>query len=227
MLRKAVLEKIIKTLDSSCFTASDFSVETPANGDPLLQLTFRHHPSYAYILKEKFEKDADGEKVSVFYVTASPGEHKLQETDNFYEFSDVIKGITAWCRNIRSELRAAIPVFDDIDILRAKIEEHIKEHVEDPEGKFDDYELQDIRAKFEALYVTLEELKEHKKVTEAELNKLKKELQAIQEDAKYYPRGTWLKTASNKIFGTLTKVAASKEGRGIIADSARKLIGLE
>lgn len=227
MLRKAVQEKIVKTLDSSCFTASDFQIDTPANGDPLLQMTFRHHLGYSYIMKERIEKDANGDRVSVFYVTVSPGDHKLQETDNFYEFSDVIKSITAWCRNIKSELRATIPVFDDVDMLREKIEEHIKAHVEDPEGKFDASELQDIREKFEALYATLEELKEHKKVTEAELNKLKKELQAIQEDAKYYPKGTWLKTASNKIFGTLTKIAASKEGRGIITDSARKLIGLE
>ncbi|MGJ8694189.1 MAG: hypothetical protein ACSHW0_17105 [Thalassotalea sp.] len=43
----------------------------------------------------------------------------------------------------------------------------------------------------------------------------------------HYPKDTWLKTASNKVYKTITSIGKSKEGRAILADGAKKLIGLE
>ncbi|MBD3609954.1 MAG: hypothetical protein HUJ30_05335, partial [Gammaproteobacteria bacterium] len=49
----------------------------------------------------------------------------------------------------------------------------------------------------------------------------------VSEDLEYYPKETWLKTSTNKIVKLVATIGKTSEGRKVLADGARKLLGLD
>jgi len=83
-----------------------------------------------------------------------------------------------------------------------------------------------LREKLDALAERFSELAQHSEITKQELNRVQQELTAIKANLTSFPKGTWYKTAGTKLWSVTSKVITSAESRQVIAQAARKLIGL-
>ena len=85
----------------------------------------------------------------------------------------------------------------------------------------------ELRKKFKELESRVVKLEQDKIITETQLKAFQDGVWQISSDVEYYPKKTWLKTAPNKLVQLVVAIGKSSEGRKIIADGARKLLGLE
>lgn len=219
MLKQSVLAKIYATLDKSPFTAVDFAIE-PSREDAeqvLLTIRFRHHPDFVFQVQEHEGR---------LYAIEVPGDFRKEETVPLPTLHQVTERLTIWARNIRDELRVQLPAYGEIDDLRELIEKHLAEHIQDQDAPFSKAEADELRAKLDALSEKFAELAEHSEITKQELNRVQQELTGIKSNLGAFPKGTWYKTAATKLWSVTSKVVTSAESRKVIAEAARKLIGL-
>lgn len=219
MLKQSFLAKVYSTLEKSPFTIADFSVEQGNDEEETVILTvrFRHHSEYVFQVQEH--------EGSLFAIEA-PGTYKRSETVSLPTLHGLPDRLANWARNVRDELRSQMPVYEEVDELRKVIEKHLAEHVTDPDAPFTKAEADDLRAKLDALSSRFVELAEHSEITKQELNRVQQELTAIKANLTSFPKGTWYKTAGTKLWSVTSKVLTSAESRQVIAQAARKLIGL-
>ncbi len=218
-LRKTIQREVMDVLDSSIYTADDFEVTfgDPDSNEYLITINFKHDTNF------NFRVDHD----SGYYITTrTPGQITEEETHHFGSFSDPLGIIHEWCREIRNELKAGAPVYNEIDNLRDMIEGHISGSSSESED-FSVEEINDLRRKFDELQKRVEQLEKDKIITEKQLNEFTQGLNQIDEDIEYYPKQTWVKTATNKLTKIVLAIGKSKEGRKVITESARKLLGLD
>ena len=135
--------------------------------------------------------------------------------------------VEVWIRNVRDELRTTVPVYAELDDLKAKLEKHINEHVSNPDVPFSAAEADEMREKLNDLLSRLEEMEKKSEITEQELNRLKKELTSIKANVTTFPKGVWYKTAANKLWAVTSKIATSQESRQVLAKAAQKMLGLD
>jgi hypothetical protein len=219
MLKQSVLAKIYSTLEKSPFTVADFEV-TPGDSedDAILRVRFRHAPDFSFVVDEQ-----DGK----LYALESPGEYRKTEAMVLTTLHNMPERLAAWARNVRDELRSLLPAYTEIDELRDAIEKHIQEHVDHPDQPFSKAEADDLRAKLDQLGEKFVELAERSEITKQELNRLEQELVAIKTNISAYPKGTWYKTAGTKLWAVSSKIMTSTESRQVLAQAAKKLIGLD
>lgn len=218
MLKHSVLAKIYATLDRSPFTAVDFLIEQPKEmGELILTVKFRHNADFIFQVQEH-----EGE----MYVLEAPGEFLKQEPRKLLSLQQVPERLAVWARNIRDEVRAQLPAYDEIDELRELIEKHLEDHLEDQGAPFSKAEADELREKLDALAGKFAELAEHSEITKQELNRVQQELTSIKANLGTYPKGTWYKTTATKLWSVTSKIMTSAESRQVIAQAARKLIGL-
>ena len=219
-LRRTIQRQVQESLDSSVFTSEDFTV---GFGDPnhdqwLVYITFIHD--------EEFTFGIGGKSVGLgHHVIRSPGEVQQKET-SWESFDAAVALIPEWAREIRNELRASKPIYKELDELKGLINEQLQQSVDDTE-EFTVEEINTLRQKFKELQSRVENLERDNLITKKQLDEFKSGLAEVDEEMDYYPKQTWLKTASNKLVKVITSIGKSQEGRKILADSARKLIGLE
>ena len=96
---------------------------------------------------------------------------------------------------------------------------------EDPE--FSVEELNKLQEMFNSLEKRVAELEENNQITKAMKEEISKSIEQVSNDMDDYPKQTWLKTTVNKLSKTVSAVGTSKEGRAILSDGVRKLLGLE
>lgn len=218
-LRKTVQREVLDELDSSIYTSEDFSVVfgDPDNQENLISITFQHDKNY------KFYVSKTG---SYYSVTRTPGQITEEEVSYFDHFKDTLDIIQSWCGEIRNELKAGAPIYSEVDKLRELIEGHISSE-NDSNEEFSVEEINNLRQKFEELQERVEQLEKDKIITETQLNEFSSGLKQINEDIEYYPKDTWVKTASNKLVKIILAIGKSKEGRKIISGGAKKLLGLD
>ncbi|WP_371180704.1 hypothetical protein [Xanthomonas sacchari] len=160
-------------------------------------------------------------------IIASPGEHEVQEYRPIKNPSEVPDEVLSWTRNVRDELRTAIPIYSELDELRDTIEKHVRDHVSSPQEVFSSDEADELRNKLDELLAKFVEMQERHELTQQEVNKLNQEIAAIKANLGGYPKGVWYKTAANKLWLAFSKVGTSKESRQVIAQAAQKLLGLD
>ena len=161
-----------------------------------------------------------------YRTTRTPGQLTEEEISNFREFNELLKIIPEWCREIRNELKAGAPIYNEIDALRETIESHISSSSSESDD-FSVEEINDLRKKFDELQERVEQLEKDKIITEKQLAEFTQGLSQIDEDIEFYPKATWIKTTANKLTKIVLAIGKSKEGRKIISDGARKLLGME
>ena len=217
MLKQSVLAKVYAALERSPFTVADFVVE-PSHKDESVVLTvrFRHKPEYVFQVQEH-----EGE----LYSLESPGQFQTSETVKV-SLVELPTRLTVWARNIRDELRTELPAYKEIDELREAIEKHVAQHVEGADAPFTREEAEDLRQKLDLLSEKFAELAEHSEITRQELNRVQQELVSIKANLSTFPKGTWYKTAGTKLWSVTSKIVTSAESRQLLAQAARKLIGL-
>jgi hypothetical protein len=217
-LRNSVIAAVWSAIERSPFSPADFQVITD-NRDFLLKITFRHAPTFTFTLN-KSGSDS-------YTIVISPGEHEVQEYKRVASPSDAPDQVLMWTRNIRDELRTTIPIYSELDELRETIENHVKEHVSDPQAAFSPDEADELREKLDELMSKFQQMQERHELTQQEVNKLNQEITAIKANLNGYPKGVWYKTAANKLWLAVSKVGTSKESRQVIAQAAQKLLGLD
>lgn len=219
MLKQSFLAKVYSTLEKSPFTVADFAVEQGEDDEEKVVLTvrFRHDKSFVFQVREH-----DGSMYSI----EAPGSYRKTESVLLPSLHGLPDRLAIWARNVRDELRSQMPVYDEVDELRQVIEKHLAEHVSDADAPFTKAEADELREKLDALAERFSELAQHSEITKQELNRVQQELTAIKANLTSFPKGTWYKTAGTKLWSVTSKVITSAESRQVIAQAARKLIGL-
>lgn len=217
-LRNSVIAAVWNAIERSPFSPADFQVVTD-NRDSLLSITFRHNSAYTFALSRSGSDH--------YLVSASPGEHETRELKRVDNPSEAPGEVLIWTKNIRDELRSTIPVYSELDELRETIEKHVKEHVDNPQQPFSQEESDELKGKLDELMAKFQEMQERHELTQQEVNRLNQEITAIKANLSGYPRGTWYKTAANKLWLAVSKIGTSKESRQVIAKAAQKLLGLD
>jgi sugar-specific transcriptional regulator TrmB len=223
MLRASVVAKVFEVIEKSAFTLADFIVDVPEeDGDKLLSIAFRHDRRFVFVLKQEWN-----EKGYVYSALLAPGEFKNTEGLVVHSLTQIPDFVKSWTRHVRDELRAAIPIYSELDEIRELLEKHISQNVRDPESRFSPAEVDELKSKLDALAVRFDELQQRNELTEQQLSRLNQELSALKSNLTSYPKGTWYKTAGAKLYATLNAIITSKESRLILAQQAKKALGLD
>lgn len=217
-LRKTIQRQIIDALDSTFFTADDFVIDfdNEKGSGTLIEIDFAHDHSFSF-------KVYDSERS--YFVEVRPG--KIADEDNLEVSSieEILNAISNWANEVRHELKAIGPQFEKIESLKKYVKEHIQ--VDDTGDEFSVNEINELRKKFKELEGRVVKLEQDKIITETQLKAFQDGVRQISSDVEYYPKKTWLKTAPNKLVQLVVAIGKSSEGRKVIADGARKLLGLE
>ena len=219
-LRKTIQRSIHDILDSSIFTSEDFTVSfgDPDSNEYLIYIEFNYDKSFSYGISKS---------VGMYYVTKSPGDVTESEQISHRTYEDSISYIHQWCHEVRNELKATQPIYKEVDNLKKLLEENIIFGNNSTEKEFSVEEIYNLQKKFEDLQVRVEQLEKDKIITESQSKDINKGLQQVKEDVEYYPKETWIKTSTNKVLNLFVSIGKSQEGRKVLADGTRKLLGLE
>ena len=219
-LRKTIQREIYDILNESIFTENDFTVlfGDPDSNEYLIMITFKHNNNFVYkVDKHTYRYD----------IIRTPGDIEEEEKKECKTFEDSISYILQWCQEVRNELKAEQPIYNELDSLRKMIEESIIINNNSSESEFSVEEINNLQQKFEDLQARVEQLEKDNIITENQSNNIQEGLQKVKEDVEYYPKDTWIKTASNKVLNLFVSIGKSKEGRKVLADGSRKLLGLD
>ena len=217
-LRLTIKHKFLEKLDATCFTSDDFDVVfgDDSQGQRLIDITFKHDESFVFQVKKEGR---------YFFISMKPGQIAEQEQEVVSSLAKVIEVLPIWAMEVRNEMKAGGSIYDEIDTLRELIAERLGAQSDDEE--FSVEEINELKRKFTELENRVIELEKDKVITEKQLTEFKSGIEQVSDDIEYYPKKTWLKTAPNKLVKLVVAIGKSKEGRKLIADGARKLLGLD
>jgi len=224
-LKKSTIEQIYNQLAQGPFTTGDFILTFPDQGENLVFIEFRHNPEYNFCI---YESTPLGQVLAPKKPTVQerPGEFKTTESKVYDSFDMCIYRISSWTENIKKDLKASIPAFDDFEKLRAEFENYIAGNMTDPERPFNAEQLSAIEKKFAELTERFEELEAKHIVTEEQLEIVREELSEIQASSSQYPKGVWAKLSSSRLAQLSVKLAKTNEARQLMLAAAKKLLGL-
>lgn len=216
--RLTVQNEFVEKLDNTCFTSEDFDLRFGDTnmGDDLVDITFIHDRKFDFRV---FDAPHG------FYIEMKPGQ--MTDLDSFEvgSIQDVLGLLPNWAIEVRNELKAGGISFAEIDKLRDLITEQLGEQTDDEE--FSVEEINSFRHKFSELEKRVVQLEKDQIITRNQLNDFNSGIKQVSDDIEYYPKKTWLKTAPNKIVKLVVSIGKSKEGRRLLTDGARRLLGLE
>lgn len=218
-LRKTVHGELREILDKTVFTSDDFDVDFCEDEEAIINIKLKYGENLFFTIK-------DGAFGMSYMCIRSPGE--LYETSTFQAktLHDCFGFIPDWAIEARNELKAQSPTFRDIDELKKTIETHFNTEGNSAE-EFTVEEINSLKRKFDLLLERVAVLEKENQITKKQFEEFKSGIDQVSEDLEYYPKSTWVKTASNKVYNTMTSIGKSKEGRAILADGAKKLMGIE
>jgi len=153
------------------------------------------------------------------------GEFEQEEFNQHEDYISSIAFINSWCFEVRNELKASKPIYKEVDDLRTIIEEHIIG--ENEESEFSVEEINELHSKFDELKSRVETLEKEQIITNKQKDEFTKGVNQVSEDLEYYPKKTWIKTASSKLVSLVVSISGSKEGRKLLETGAKKLLGFE
>ena len=221
-LRAKTLNDIKTRLEESYFTADSFRFTNTPNTYYFLEIEFSPAPKFCFKMFE-----ADGTRIGI---EESPGE--LIATNETRYYSDLVKAIAAispWIRRIREEYSHAASIRTEVDEFlekfRAKV--FVTEEDEDPLAEFSQSEINDLKDSLDKLKAIITEQAEQISSTSSQVNEFQREIERIKEDLSGMPRGVWKKVASNKILKSIKNFAGTPEGRKLIADGLKEMIGMD
>lgn len=233
-LKTSTMKSVYDALDNNIFSSDDFIVEFPKTGSVLAKIKFAHNSDYYFHIAELQKARGAATTLAALsdYVTVPgtiecPGDYKRVDENRHESFYSCIIRIKRWCENIRADLNTKIPVYKDLDELKRQFEQHINEHIQNPDEQMSDEEVKKISEKFDALYAEFARLSEEHKITQSVLGEIKKDFEIIKENATQYSKGMWANLTKNRIVQVIKKVAGSPEGRKLMYDGAKRLLGLD
>lgn len=233
-LKASTMKSIYEAVDNRIFSSDDFLLEFPKTGRILAKIKFVHNNDYYFHIAEvpkgkgivaTIAALSDDEKVPA--TIECPGDYKREEENRFDSFDSCINRIPIWCENIRADLLTTFPVYMDLDDLKRQFDQHIQNHIQNPDDFVSQEEVAKINEKFDALYTEFVKLNEEHKITKGLLDEIKRDFDTIKSNATQYTKGMWANLAKNRIIQVIKKVAGSPEGRKLMYDGAKRLLGLD
>lgn len=220
MFRAKFLKEIGNVLDSSMFSAADFRIRT--SSDPLLLVEFIPDPQF-----ELRVEDMTSSGNPQYRVSNAPGRHWAAEERLIGDVDKIFEYVRSWVGYVYEDLKCASPVYEELEMLRAKLEEHVKGNVDEPDAMFSPEEIRQIVEKLGELEARIHQLEEEAKISEAQSAQALDDIQKIIIGAHDLPKGVWYKTAGTKIWKIITGVSSSKEGRMVLTQLAQKALGVD
>lgn len=217
-LRPTSVQRLKDQLEDTRFGLVGFEVKFPDTYNVLANVTFTGAKGFTLKVGESSQNKV--------YVNCAPGEFKAEDTYVFDTFDEALDCIKPWSRRIYEDLRVKGEDLNELAAFRQRLDAYLKESVQDEQGIFTDAEVDDISTKLSALEQRLAEMEEKHLLTEKELNQLKQVLSDARNDLPELPKGVWYRTAGGKIWEVMKKAAGTSEARQVLADAAKKLLGL-
>ena len=221
-LRARTLSDLRAKLDESYFTVDSFAIKNVPNAYPFLEVVFSPAPQF-------FFKVSEAESGQVF-VEESPGELVTSAEQNTYKSLELaLRAVNAWTRRIREEYVHAADLRGEIDLFleqfRAKVFAEVEG--EDQSTVFSDAEIVSLRESLDRLKGLVAEQGEQLKANDYQLREFEREIERIKDDLSGMPRGVWKKVASNKLLKSVKGFLGTPEGRALISEGLKKMIGME
>lgn len=98
---------------------------------------------------------------------------------------------------------------------------------EEETSEFSSIEIQELREKLDSLQQFIEAQAEKIEASELQIKKFESEIESIKNDLSVMPKGVWRKVAGNKLLKSVREFLSTSEGRKLVADGFKKLIGME
>lgn len=242
--RLQVEEALCKTQ----LSLEDVEITYPSYGD-LISIEFKHHEGFKISLEEvEYEEtlqlnrdktaqmlaaiggtsygDPDTKTVTrIKYVsTESPGTVKATDTVSIGHLTNFVQRLAPWADNIEAELLSIYNQPQEVDTdLESQIEAIFPHEVIEPNSKFSNDEVADLKASLEQLYEKVEALQKQCDISQSKLDSLRSAIDKASEAAPKYPKGMWLKLNKGKIKETLIKIFKSEEGRKFLLKVVEKI----
>lgn len=217
-LRPTSIQRLTHELEATRFGLVGFDVKFPDTFSVFVTITFVGVKGFSLKIGESGS--------NTVYVTSSPGEYKVEDTYTFESFDDAIKCVQPWARRIYEDLRVRSPDLGEFAAFRQTLDAHLKSNIPDEQSLFTHIEVNDLTSKLSALEQRLAEMEERHVITEKELKDLSQVVSEARKDLLIMPKGVWYRTAGGKLWEVMKKTAGTNEGRQVLADAARKLLGL-
>lgn len=233
------IRQVQEALSKSSFSLTDFSIQSPDQGDVLLTVFFRHKEGYEFQIIEKRQRSTvktvmgpgmfgpvreETNEYAVMYTLQTPGAFKIRDRIEIDDFSYGLERIPAWCEHIKQNLSVTPLANDNFADLRASIEEQIDAQGWSDDGRFTREEIEKLTEKLEELSNRFEKLKEENSMTQEQVDQIKKQLAELGKNASRFPKRIWGKVAGNKLIEIVMSFFKSKEARNILIDSIKRLM---
>jgi hypothetical protein len=238
-LTPSAIKQVRDALSRSSFSLADFDVQLPDEGNLLLSVEFRHREGYRFQVIERRERSKvktsmgagifvpvreDTSEYTVMYALETPGVFKLRDRIEVDDFSAVLDRIPGWCKNIKENLSVAPLAKDNFEEFRASLEKQLDEQDWSDDERFAKDEIERLTNKLQEIAKRFEKLQEQNSMTQEQVDRIKKQLSELTNNASSFPKRTWGKVAGNKLIEIVTSFLKSKEARDIFIESIRKLI---
>lgn len=215
-----MIDEIYNMLDYSELGLASFEATFPSSGKIIVEIIFKPHSEYRITIH-----DIGGNPHRVSAVEI-PGEFLKSQTHGGLGFQDIASRVAIWTESIETEIRSLGKRDTTLDDITAQIDQLVNENITNPEHRFDADEIERILSRLDDLERRFQLLQQEKKITENELTKLKGHIVKASEDVPILPKGIWYRLSLNRILGTLKEIAKSKEGRELLKEAVKKLVGL-
>jgi hypothetical protein len=211
-----MMKQFNTALDDSAFTLSDFIVSFPESGKIVASAVFLTNNDFSFQITHENE----------VYTVETPGVHFWSERNRCSNVSTAVGRIGDWCKNVRAEIQAASPIFDEFDKLREDLKAKIAEHEDDLKGHFTREEADSLGEKFDELVRRFEELNAKNEITEYQLEEIRRDMEALKENAKTFEKGAFFQTAGNKIFNVCRRIGGSAAAKTVAIEAAKEVTKL-
>lgn len=220
-LRAKTLAELREALDNSYFTADSFQVKTVPDGFPFLEIEFIPARHFFYRL---YAAD-DG----AIRTEESPGELIATAEERLYKSLEAALGaVRHWTRRIREEYTHAAALRTEVDEFLEQFRARVfaAKEGEDPSAEFSVEEINELRENLDKLTELVTAQAEELKANSYQIGEFQREMEKIKADLNGMPRGVWKSVASNKLLKSIKSFLGTAEGRALIADGLKKLIGM-
>ena len=237
----SAIRKVQDALSSSSFALADFNINLPESGSCLLHIVFRHRDGYEFRVIETKQKSKvktsvgigsfgpTREEVSEYtalFTRETPGSFKMQDQSEIDEFDEAMERIIKWCQNVRDNL-AIIPVESDtFTELREALEEQIEKCKWSDDEHFSNDEIERLNSKLDELSVRFDNILQENRITQKDIDQIKREISEIKGNAKSFPKKIWARVTGNKLIEIMSNFARSPEGKQLVSEGIRKLISM-
>jgi hypothetical protein len=218
-LRPSATQQVIRELEASRFGLVGFDVKFPDGNDLLATIVFLARKDLSLVIGMSGSNRV--------HVRCSPGEYKTEDYQAFGSFDECVACIQPWARRIYDDLRIRPVDMNELDTFRQSLDAHLKENVPNESARFTDTEIADLGGKLAALEERLQEMEAKHVLTEKELKELRQVLGDARKDLPTLSKGLWYRTAGGKVWEVMKKTASTAEGRQLLAEAAKKMLGLD